>query len=88
MRLKTKAFRKMCTMDIGTTRILEYFTLFPVTIKYNQRDKEGKYWLEGKETRWLEKVKIKQVFGVKTHGSKYFIEWQNYGWENHEFIDE
>lgn len=57
--------------DLGTTRIKTWFALFPVTIKY------------GSETRWLEKVTVKQ----KWVRNKYAILSSEYYWENIEFIN-
>jgi hypothetical protein len=52
----------------GETRIVSRFLLFPLSL--------------GRERRWLERVKIKQMY----RNYRYNI-WFTEGWEDYEFID-
>ncbi|PGO60582.1 hypothetical protein CN981_08520 [Priestia megaterium] len=64
---------KQESLTIGQTRLIKKFLLLPLKI--------------GEETRWLERVKIKQEVAVMDVGGS--MEWGNFEkvWIDKEFID-
>jgi len=65
--------RNVTDDTVGAKRIVEFFAWFPVSVKTYGCDN-----IVRKETRWLEKVRVSQIFRR--------ITWTNYGWENEEFL--
>lgn len=64
----------------GNQRVVEFFAWLPVYVDSFYEDKQGNT-IRQREKRWLEKVKIRQMF--KAYGLGRY----GYGWVNQEFLN-